>query len=351
MDPWHQHWVRAREVLDTHFLGSNVTDEPLMRVWKNRSGFFIESAAFVGYGDGKAHLKKLAGADITISLEELSDLDVDYVVRVTGMPWSEIKLSTEKSTAGFIKAPLVLDDLYQALYHQFTWNARVSMTRYHIETLLSPIVLKVLIRIRFTKSKRRQSLLDVLRGVVIVGRCLQRRLYHPEAGSPPLPWTLRRLRAACYRRRLFDPPSLPLLEGGVESGRAAEEARITRHTNWLYWIVCATNMWDKFEDLTSDEATERAAKDLDTPVRDLFRLYSHNASGARLFARAEGPSFPSRDINVRTLRDLGGLELRWTDNYADHLKLSSTSQGKRLYIFWNRSSYDLNNLAYYQYNT
>ncbi|KAI9880107.1 MAG: hypothetical protein M1830_005352 [Pleopsidium flavum] len=343
-DPWRQHWVRAREVLTTHFLCSNSAAEPLMRLWKTRHGSFIESAALIGYGEGQAHLRELSGGDITIPLEDLSDVDVGYMFRVTGLLWHEIKLSTRKSSAGIPRAPVVLDDLYQALYYQFIRNARGPMSRYHIETLLSPIVLKVLIRIRFIKSKRPQRLHAVLRGVVIVGRCLQRRLYHPEDGSPPLPWTLRRLRAACYRRRLFD---YPFLEGGVNIERAAVEDRVTRNIKWLYRVVCATNMWDKFESLTSDEATEWAAQNLDTPVHELFKRCSDKVNGARLFTRADGPSFPSRDINVRTLRELGGLELRWTDNYADHLKLSSTSQGKRLYIFWNRTPYDLNNLAYY----
>lgn len=272
------------------------------------------------------------------------------MIRVTGVPWNELKTATGKPALRSNRATIVLDDLYQALYPQFARNARGRMTRCHLETLLSPLVLKVLIRIRFIKSHHSQSLPDILRGVVIVGRCLRRRLYHPEDGSPPVPWTLRRLRAACYRRRLSDSPTVPSPEGGDRLDKV-EVARIIGYTKWLYWIVCATNMWDKFEDLTCDEATEWAANHVDVPIHDLFQRCTDKDGSSHHFTRAEGPSFPSIDINVRTLRELGGLELRWTDNYADHLKLSSTSHGKRLYIFWNRSSYDMNNQAYYEYDT
>ena len=325
-----------------------------MRAWrKDCSDAVIEAAALVGYGDGKILLRKFPGVDIAIPLEELSNLDVEYVLRITGMSFSEIHSAPGNSSEGILRPPLVLDDLYQALYHGFCRSARGAVTRCHLETLLSPIVLKVLIRIRFNEAKRPRSLSHILRGVVIVGRCLQTRYYIPKDGHTPRLWTLRSLLAACYRRRLFHfhLPERSLRKVGGQGRSATAETTIAKQVKWLYSIVCATNLWDRYEDLTSGEAMDWAAKNMDIPVHDLFGQYNGRTPEPSSGARAEGPSFPSRDINIRTLKELGGLQLQWTDNHADHLKLSSTSQGKRLSIFWNRTSYDLSNTAYYRCGT
>lgn len=322
-----------------------------VRIWKSRSGIPIEPAALVGYGEGKVQLHTVPGEDIMIPLENLSDFDVASVVGITGMSLKEIELAPPNSSEGILKSPFILDDLFQALYYGYCRNARGAVPRCHAETLLSPMVLKVLIRIRFTKSKRPETLSQILRAVVIVGRCLQTRFSPPKDSSQPRFWTLRSLLLACYRRRLFHLPEPSSMDGIVQDNNPTMEAGVTKQIKWLYWVACATNMWDKFEDSTSPEATEWAAKNVDLPLRDLFRYCSDKAITSNVCTLAEGPSFPSRDINIQTLKELGGLQLQWSDNYADHLKLSSTSQGKRLSIFWNRTSHDVNNLGYYQYDT
>ncbi len=323
----------------------------VVRTWKCRSGAPIEPASLVGYGEGKVRLRTASREDFMVPLEDLSDLDVDSVVEITGMSLKEIELAPPNSSEGILRSPFILDDLFQALYYAYCRNAKGVVPRHHAETLLSPIVLKVLVRIRFTESKHPQTLSHILRGVVIVGRCLQTRYFSPEDGSPPRPWTLRGLLLACHRRRLFHLPELSFIDGRVQDSDSAMEATVTKQIKWLYWVVCATNLWDKFDDLTSPEATEWAAKNVDLALQDLFRYCSNKTIRSTVCDRAEGPSFPSRDINIQTLKELGGLQLQWSDNYADHLKLTSTSQGKRLSIFWNRTSYDVNNLTTYQYGT
>ena len=331
-----------------HFLYQSNADAEL-RTWKSLSGIPNEPAALVGYGEGKIHLQTFPGESTVVMLHDLTDFDLQYVIGITGMSFKEIELAPPNSTERILRPRLILDDLYHALYSGYCRNARGAATRCHIETLLSPIVLKVLIRIRFPKSKRPQGLSRILRAVVIVGRCVQTRYFSPEDGSPPRLWSLRSLLLACYRRRLFHLADPSLKEGRGQDRNAAMEAIVTNQVKWLYWLVCATNLWDNFDDLTSPEATEWAAQNVDLPLRDLFRHCSDKAGQSTVCARAAGPSFPSRDINIQTLKELGGLQLQWSDNYTDHLKLSSTSQGKRLSIFWNRTSYDINNLGYYQY--
>ncbi len=321
-----------------------------MRNWKTRSRDIIASATLVSYGVGKVQLRQDHSVDIAVRTEELSEYDAEYVVRVTGMSLKEIRLAPENSTEGILRSPIVLDDLYHALYYQWCRNARTSVTRYHLETLLSPVLLKVLIRIQFTRPRRSQNLHYILRGIAIVGRCLQSRYYRPRDGGIPVLWTLRRLWQACYKRRLFHLPEACDNVAGAQPYGWDVEQKVTEQTKWLYWVVCANNMWDKFEDLTSYEATEWAARNVDMPVHDLFKQLPRRDSDSRVLTRAEGPSFPSRDINIKTLKELGGIQLHWTDNYADHLKLSSTSQGKTLSIFWDRTSYGLSNLVHYQYN-
>lgn len=330
-----------------HFLYNTHADHGL-RPWKSRSGIPIEPAALVGYGEGKIQLQTFPGESRVVSLEDLSDFDVEYITGITGMSLKEIEGAPPDSWEGILRSPVLLDDLFHALYSGYCWNARGSATRYQVETLLSPILLKVLIRIRFTKTKRPQTLSHMLRGLMIVGRCLQTRYSSPGNVAPRL-WTLRSLLLACYRRRLFRLPEPSSMDGRLQDPKAAVEDLVTNQIKWLYWVVCATNLWDNFDVLTSPEATEWAAMNVDLPMKDLFSKCSETVSRSSVGARAQGPSFPSRDFNLQTLKELGGLQLQWTDNYADHLKLSSTSQGKRLSLFWDRTSYDVNNLAYYQY--
>ena len=323
-----------------------------LRIWKSRSGVPIEPAALVGYGEGKIQLRNFVGKGIAVPLEDLSDSDVEYVVGITGTSVEDMEKAPANSSEGILRPLLTLDDLFQALYSGYCRNARGATTRCHLETLLSPIVLKVLVRIRFTKSKRPQTLSHILRGVVLVGRCLQSCSTSRENDSSPRSWTLRAILLAAYERRLFHLPEPSLIDDELQDRDATVNAIVTEQIKWLYWVVCATNLWDNFDALTSPEATDWAAKNIDLPISDLFTQCPGRASGlfdAGVCARAEGPSFPSRDINIQTLKELGGLQLQWSDNYTDHLKLSSTSQGKRLSIFWNRTSCDINNLAYYQY--
>ena len=350
-DPWYEHWVRAQEVLNRHFLYRDHMDESLMRSWNDRTGSFIVDAMYIGIGGGKALLRKLTGESITVSIEDLSKADVQYIVQITGTPWEKIKQTPDTLMLGTSRTPPTLDDLYEALFHEFARSARPSLTRYHIETLLSPVVLKILIRVRFVKLDHSYGSHDDLRGMIIIGRCLQSRLCRPAPGSQLKPWSLRYLHQACRLKGLFDQVKTPSTPDMVGHDIGNSNAEMVKETIWIYRIVCAINTWDKFEDLASDEAAEWVLRNLDMSLHDLFQRFSDLANTSSQFSGAEGLSFPRKDINYLTLKTLGNLEIRWTDNYADHLKLSSTKIGRRLHIFWDRTSYDFSNRAYYKYDS
>ena len=344
-DPWHQHWVRAQEVLNRHFLYRDPRDESLMRSWNGRAGSFIVDAIYIGSGGGKALLRDLAGETIMVPVDDLSEEDIQYIIQMTGTP------SGNTPIFDISRTPPVLDDLYEALFHKFARSACPSMTRYHMETLLSPVILKILIRVRFVKPIYSCGPHDDLRGVIIIGRCLQDHLYIPTHGSQPQPWNLRFLHQACRIRGLFEMVKTSWSPDMAGIGSEHCNAEIVKEMIWIYRIVCAMNMWNKFEDLVSDEAIEWASENVDMPLHDLFHRDSNPANTSNQFSGAEGPSFPRKDVNYQILKTLGNLEIRWTDNYADHLKLSSTKTGKRLHVFWDRTSYDLNNGAYYKYDS
>lgn len=74
-------------------------DSKKVRIWVDKSGSFKVEAQFLGCVDGKVHLHKVNGVKIAVAADKLSDDDILYVERLTGMSMEKYKPKHKHSTS------------------------------------------------------------------------------------------------------------------------------------------------------------------------------------------------------------------------------------------------------------
>lgn len=70
-------------------------DTKKVRIWIDRTGTFKVEAQFLGCVDGKIHLHKVNGVKIAVAADKLSEDDILYVERLTGMAMDKYKPKKE----------------------------------------------------------------------------------------------------------------------------------------------------------------------------------------------------------------------------------------------------------------
>ena len=73
-------------------------------------------------------------------------------------------------------------------------------------------------------------------------------------------------------------------------------------------------------------------------IQQAFELFSRKEAPSQSFLpRADGISFRSRELNVKTLREIGRLQIEWTEYLDRHLELNVPDMTLR--VFWFGSTY------------
>ncbi|GKZ29752.1 hypothetical protein AbraIFM66950_006379 [Aspergillus brasiliensis] len=231
------------------------------------------------------------------------------------------------------------DDLLEALfaaelYRRKQLGCPVEPSRAAFEYSRLPRLLLILVRLEARRNEARECRNGVcvdcryfdadqtLEVLIEVGRALRHGQRWRTNDT-----TLQELLNRCYARRILSPPK-------------ATDPDVLRYQFYLIYDCCnALNFTSRFRELRDALCLTFYTKYRTEPIDKIFDMVRcHRSSikgieGFKELPLKESPGFTfcPETLTVQYLQDFGGLQIEWTDNLDDHLKIFTGRNALRVF--------------------